>query len=392
MPRLALIIPMPTSPIERLAARVREYLHLPDPGPLYVLCGAVAANMIEGAPVWLMLVGPPSCGKSELLNSLLEVPHMVGGADIAGEAAFLSGTSRKEKAQDATGGLLREIGDHGGLILNDFTSILSKPPEKINSIMAILRECYGGRWTRHIGGEGGRRLTWVGKLAMLAGCTSRIDQCHQINSELGERWIYYRFEHRDVFADTMLALSNGRNGWREDFQATMRDFFQNLDLCFGEVKPRREFTHSERLRLHELALLASRCRSAVTRDSYSKEIVAAREDELAIRLSTVLAQLLVGMDAVGVPKKTAWHLLGKVAMDSMPRLRKLTVDAAALSKPTVEELQVVLGCSLSVVKRVVEDLHMHGVVDRIDGRVCLTEWMQKQHNRFCQASSAWTPS
>ena len=379
------IIPMPVSPIERLASHFRNVLHLPDPGPLYVLMSAVAANMVEGPPIWLMLVGAPSCGKCELLNSLLAVPHMVEAADLASEAAFLSGSAAKDCARDATGGLLRQTGTHGGLILNDFTSVLSKPSEKVSMIMAVLRECYGGRWTRHIGGEGGRAIQWTGKLALLAGCTGRIDQHHQISAELGERWIYYRFEERadEAFAEVMMALSKSRaEGWRETLAEHVRDFFDDLELHFREPVPRRLFTDSERIRIHELATMAVRCRSGVTRDNYSKEIIGARESELAVRLATVLAQLLVGMGIVGVPAKTQWKLLAKVAMDSMPRLRKMVIQAIAQKPRTSEELKAILGCSLSVVKRVVEDLAVHDICQREDNMVVLSDWMAHHYPRL----------
>lgn len=382
--RLALVVSLPVSPIERLAGAFRNHLHLPDPAPLYALMGTVAANMIEGTPVWLMMVGPPSCGKSELLNSLLDMPHMIEGADIAGEAAFLSGSAKREVARDATGGLLRQVGEHGGLVLNDFTSVLSKAPEKISTVMAVFRECFGGRWTRHVGVDGGRALTWTGKLALFAGCTGKIDQHHQISAELGERWVYYRFDERDVFADTMMALSNGRNGWRDDLRAAVNRFFDDLGLQFGTPQTRRAFSNAERVRLYELASLAARCRSGVVRDNYSKEIVDARESELAIRLSTVLAQLLVGLDFIGVQDRTAWRLLAKIAMDSMPRLRKLTVETVARSAPTVEDLRKQLGCSLSVAKRVVEDLEVHEVVLRENTRLYLTPWMRERYSRFCK--------
>src|ERR1700741_2407859 len=216
------IIPPPQTPIGPLAVEVRNFLHLPDPSSLYVLYGAVAANMFEGPPCWLMLVGPPSCGKSEILNTLLDIPHMISGADISGEAAFLSGSNRRERASDATGGILRQIGDHGGVVLNDFTSVLSKPTDKFNPIMSVFREAFVGEWTRQIGGEGGRILTWKGRLALFAGVTGRIDQHHQVSAELGERWIYWRYDtepgsqYDDHFAETMMALSSNRvNGWRD---------------------------------------------------------------------------------------------------------------------------------------------------------------------------------
>jgi hypothetical protein len=375
---------MPATPIDRLVACYRNHLHLPDPGPMYVLMGAVAANMIDGVPCWLMLIGPPSCGKSELLNSLLGVPHMVEAADIGGDAAFLSGSSRRDWAPDATGGLLRQVGDHGSIVLNDFTSVLSKPQDKMAGIMAVFRECYGGRWTRSIGGEGGRALTWAGRLGLFAGSTGVIDQHHKISAELGERWIYYRFEERDVFQDVMMALSNSRNGWRDELRGYAVKFFDDLGLGFSRPQKRRDLASPERLRLHDLASLAARCRSSVTRDTYSHEIIGARETELAIRLSATLAQLLIGMDFIGVDAKTIWSLLAKVAMDSMPRLRSMTLQAVSQSSKSVsvDDLHKVLGCSLSVVKRVVEDLEMHKIVERACGRVFLSAWTRERYRRF----------
>ena len=64
----------PSTPIEYLATNMKKYLHMPDCGALNTLMGAVAANMIQGGPVWLMFVGPAGSGKTEMLNSLLGLP------------------------------------------------------------------------------------------------------------------------------------------------------------------------------------------------------------------------------------------------------------------------------------------------------------------------------
>lgn len=382
MKRPGLIIPIPVSPIDKLAERLRSHLHLPDPDPLYALCGAVAANIIEGPPVWIMFIGAPGCGKSELLNSLLGVPHVVEAADIAGDSAFLSATSTRDWADDATGGILRQIGDHGALILNDFTSVLSKRQDSIAQIMAIFRECYGGRWTRHVGADGGRPLKWIGKMAVLAGVTGVIDHQHRLSAELGERWMYYRFATRETFADTSLALSNEREGWRAQVRDSMREFFESQDLRFGAPRPRRDFSESERLRLYELASFAVRCRSSVSRDSYTHEVIAPRETEFPTRLACALAQLLVGMDAIGVAEKSRWRVLQKVALDSMPRLRRMAIEAAFEEPVNVTRLSSILGCSATVARRVVEDLEIHEVVRREKRKVHMTEWALDMWRRF----------
>ena len=106
---------MPDTPIDWLALKVREYLHMPDPLMLYTVIGSLAANMIEGNPVWLMLVGAPGSGKTELLMALLGVPGVHPVSSLEGKGVFLSGTSSRERATDATGGLLRQVGPAGAL-------------------------------------------------------------------------------------------------------------------------------------------------------------------------------------------------------------------------------------------------------------------------------------
>lgn len=377
------LIPMPVTPVERLAARFRDFLSIPDPSALYTLMGAVAANMIEGSPVWIMLVGPPSCGKTELLNSLLSLPQMYEGADISSEGAFLSGTPKREWAADATGGLLRQTGDHGGLILNDFTSVLSKPGEKIDMIMSIFREAFGGRWTRHIGADGGRAVQWTGKLAIFAGVTGKIDQRHQVSAELGERWIYWRFEERDVFSDCMMSSSDERAPtWRMEMRTLVTQFFADLGLKFGAQLPRRAYTNTERIKLHRIAALAARCRSGVARDNYSKEIVGTKETELATRLYTILGQLLLGFDHIGVPEKLRWRLLSKIGMDSMPAIRKRTIEVVGINQLTVANLTSFLRCSSSTTKRVVEDLEVQDVLQRENGIISFTPWMEENYRKI----------
>jgi hypothetical protein len=345
--------------------------------------GSVAANMIQGDPVWLMFVGPPSCGKSELVNSLLSIPRMFELADISSEGAFLSGTTRKEKAADATGGLLQQVGLHGGAVLNDFTSVLSKPHEKCQMIMAVLRECFSGRWTRTIGGEGGRTISWKGRLALFGGVTNKIDQYATVSAEMGERWVYYRFDYRQTWAEATKKWDNDAiTDWRIDLQMIVRRFFEDLDLGFGRLKEKRTHTTKEKVRLYRLAEFASRCRSGVARDPYHGEPTSTVETELPTRLAGVFSQLLVGLEAIGVHEAKRWAILRKVALDSMPRMRSQVLEYLYTSPDhtaTVEELAAHIESSARAVKRCIEDLQIQRVVVRKSGQIRFTEKMEEEY-------------
>src|SRR5205823_13474564 len=104
------------------------HLHMPDLAPVYVTLGAAAANYLPGCAVWLVLVAPPACGKTELLGSLSRLPDVYPAATLT-EASLLSGSPQREHAQGAKGGLLRELGSFGIVVLKDMGSLLSMRPD-----------------------------------------------------------------------------------------------------------------------------------------------------------------------------------------------------------------------------------------------------------------------
>lgn len=391
------------SPIGRAVARIREFLYIPEIEIVYAVLGAAAANMVEGEPVWLMIIGAPGGGKSEMVNMLLGLRHVHEAANFSGAAAFLSGTNAKEKSKDATGGLLRQVGNHGAIVINDYTSVLSLDPVKRGEVMSVLRECYSGRWTRPIGEGGGRNLQWVGKLMVLAGCTNELDRHHQISSAMGERWVYLRLDPGNLvrmqisggkktanglgpgFAQALAALRNsGKPGWREKLRAIVTELYEEVGIGFGKISPRRTLTDAEDLRIIRMASVSARCRSTVPEDHYTKEVTDISDVEMESRIATALGQLYIGLELIGVESKERWSTVGRVALDSMPRLRRFILDTARSGAPkTADEMAVLAGCSKSVVRRAVEHMSILGVVAKdkqIEGEkpvVKLTAWMKE---------------
>src|SRR5262249_45488123 len=105
-----------------------HWLLLPSPTPILAALGAAAANYLPGDPVWLGLIGPPSSAKTEILLSTLLLPRVVKAGTLT-QAALLSGTPNRQRDKGAKGGLLRQIGDFGIIMLKDFGSVLSMRPD-----------------------------------------------------------------------------------------------------------------------------------------------------------------------------------------------------------------------------------------------------------------------
>lgn len=361
-----------------------RWILIEDDGAIEVTLGTVAANLMDGDAVWLMLVGGSSGGKTEIVNPLLGLPF-VKEAAVLTESSLLSGSSKRDHAAGAKGGLLREIGPFGVLILKDFTSILSMNKDAKTATLAALREIYDGSWTRQVGSDGGQELQWKGKLATIACCTEAIDEHHAVIGAMGERFAFYRLPH--LTRKTMARRAVDSIGDESKMRAEMRNAVAGL-FAGSEIPARpHNLSHAETERLIALADFASKCRSAVMRDARS-EIVLVPESEYPARIAKIFRRLFSGMLTIGVDRQRAWEILTRIAFDSMHKVRRqvieLFIESQVSAIPTAK-IALALGLPTATTRRALEDLTAHGALIRTkienpNGKGgsqdawCLTDW------------------
>ena len=129
---------------------------------LDAVLAAAAAERLPGDPLWLLVVSGSGNAKTETVQTLAGAGAIV--TSISSEGALLSASAKRERAKDATGRLLRRIGSRGLLVVKDVTSILAMNRDTRASLLAGLREIHDGRWERNVGTDGGKSLTWTGRL------------------------------------------------------------------------------------------------------------------------------------------------------------------------------------------------------------------------------------
>jgi hypothetical protein len=339
-----------------------KWLLLSDDKPILAIMGAVAANYLDGDPVWLGLIGPPSSAKTEILNSTSRLEHIYATATVT-PAGLLSGTPKKQRDKNAKGGLLAQIGDFGIIALKDFGSILSMRPDAKAETLQALREVFDGAWTRRLGTDGGRELHWHGKVGLIFCATGVIDSHYTVISAMGDRFLLSRLEPtpRGQFARALQHVGAANKKMRGELAEAVRDLFEHR-----RAEP-SQISKDEVERLDEVISLVVRLRGPVERDRHSREIEAVYGAEGTARIGLMLERLLAGLDVLGVEREAARKVVESVAMDSVPPLRRSAYEYLVRMKPAQVETKLianVLGLPSNTVRRALEDLAAYGLVER----------------------------
>jgi hypothetical protein len=348
------------APLDDALAVFTKWLHLTDTAPVLVTAATVVANLAAGDPVWVLLVGPPSGGKTEILSSLAGLPYIVPAATIT-EAALLSGTPKRERSQGATGGLLRRVGDFGILLAKDFTSVLSQNRDTARQAMAAMREIYDGSWDRNIGADGGRTLHWSGKCGFIGGVTPSYDRYVSIVNTLGDRYLLLRLPEVDPGKQALAALAQAER--EKQMRAELAEAMTGLVAGADQKCVHAPLTDAESSRLVQLATFAARARTSVERDGYTKELEVIPQPEGPARLVKAMRRVYGALAAIGVDDDTRWAVLTRTAVDCAPAIRiPLMRELLARDEWTrTRDLAASVGFVTKTAGRVLDDLALLGL-------------------------------
>ena len=309
------------------------------------------------------LVAPPSSGKTEVLQSIASLPYVHPIATVT-EAALLSCTSRREQAKDATGGVLRKVGEFGIVLCKDFTSVLSQNKDTARAALAALREVYDGSWNRAVGTDGGRMLSWQGKCGLIGGVTPSLDRYAGVVTALGDRYVLLRLPDTDPARMSARALDH--LGSESAMRAELTEAMTGLIAGADPAKVIRPLTPPERAQLTALATYTARARTAIERDGYTSELLVMPQPEGTGRIVLQLRRLYGGLDALGVPEAQRWELLRRIARDCVPAVRTALIAAlVAVEGPVLTtRLASSVGMVVKTARRHLEDLALLRIIDR----------------------------
>lgn len=326
---------------------------------LDVVLSVAASERLGGDPAWLLVVSGSGAAKTETVAALAGAGALVTST-ISSEAALLSGSAKRERTKQSTGGLLRKLGDDGVLVIKDVSSILSMHREARGLVLHALREVYDGFWERNLGVDGGRSLPWRGRIVLIGAVTTAWDNAHSVVAAMGDRFLLVRFDS-----------STGRVGagrqaiGNTGSELTMRDELKSVVggvLSTVDGSSEHLLNPEEVERLLSLADIVTLARTAVERD-FRGDVIDAHAPEMPTRFAKQLTQVARGARSLGIDRERAMRLATRCAADSMPPLR-LLVLLYVKDNPhaSTHAVRVSLDRPRATIDRELQALHTLGLV------------------------------
>jgi uncharacterized membrane protein len=340
---------------------VQHFLLLADAGLVVeILLAAVVANRMDGDPLWMFLVNPPSGVKTELIRSLNGVEDVYPLSNLTPQT-FASGFESKKVEPSLLLRLDRHI-----LTLKDFTTVLTMHRDKRGEILAQLREIYDGHYRKEFGN--GKVVDWTGEIGLIAGVTQVIDTHSSVSQVLGERFLSYRIKSESGALVSQRAVVNQgqEHEMRQALRGAVAGFLRQINAQQGVNLPRDMVT-----RIAHLATFCATARSELVRD-WKGEVTYIPEPEGPARLAKQLAlfgKALALIRGHAEVSEREYVVLYRLAEDTLPRHKMSTLAVLINADGALKTSQVgeKTRYPTDTVRRYLQDLSAMDLVERMPG-------------------------
>lgn len=322
------------APIELDEAKkvISKWLYYKDTNIIDVIAAVIASNSCGSDPIWVILIGGSSSGKTELLRAM----------DTHEDTVFLD---RMTKSTLVTGfkkakGILEKIGSEPKtFVLQDLSTILSKPPYERMEIIDTLRQIYNGKYFNAWGN--GKTFTWNGKISLIGGSTPDIESHSVAIGELGERFMYYRLntddqDSRDMMIKKARDMEGHETQAREEIMIAMHGI---VNACKGKNISDVVIPDEISNWLMYLVDMTTVMRTPVKRNSYRREIIeyapAKEGPGRMFKACQVLIKALALVRGRSECNDKDYGIIAKVCCDSLPSIRREVLKEMVKLQPNV---------------------------------------------------------
>ena len=358
--------------LTELKTEIQKYQYMEDTQLIDVSLASIIATRLKiGNPVWLIIIGASSGGKSQMLRPLaLTDEKFIHRIDDLTENTFLSGIKSKEGEVS----LLNRIGSRGIIVISDLTVLFSKQAESRAVILSQFRMVYDGEMTK-FSGNSSKPISWKGSLGVLAGSTPSIYQHFEEVADMGERFIYYRMKEFDPYKATHLALT--RKSFGKDLDDKLSSLYEQYIKEVVKSYDDEDIELSEEVnnRIIEVSMFAEKVRTVAHKDRWKDTIDRKPTPAMPMRVALQLVSIAKAL-AIIQKHETGKNTLTEqnlsildwcgysLANEEKRHVLKVIASVAFDKTTTTSTIADIVGLSTSVIGTVLQNLSAVGVLTR----------------------------
>ena len=289
-----------------LQEEVSKYVYSEDHGMTRIaLASIVATRMKLGDPIWLLIIGPASSGKSQVLRPLaLTDTQFIHRVDDLTENTLMSGAKVKAGQKDIS--LLNTIGPRGIIVISDFTVIFSKSSETKAAILGQLRMVYDGEMIKYSGNTN-KPMSWKGALGILAGSTPAVYTHMEEVADMGERFIYYRMKDYDVEHATRTSLK--RTMYGKELDTKLGKLYEDyIKDCVSDSPEVPGLTDEVYEKIVQISMFAALLQTPIHYDKFQRVVDKIPVSPMPMRIALQLSAIARGLMVMRYYDEGTWDL------------------------------------------------------------------------------------
>lgn len=383
----------PIRNIDDLNREIGSVLLLEDKYIVRLLMYTIIANILRLGPIWIVVVAPPSGGKSELLQALYELKCVFPLSSLTAQT-FISGM----KGPGGTSTSLLDNLDGMILVMKDLTTMVDMHKDERRAIMSQFREIYDQRFDKSFGT--GEKKIWEGHVGVIGAITPAGAEQFSAHGNMGERFIYYRFKQPDRSGVLDRAFDNQGKGmtelhvkmkhWVNEYMDSRIEFARGISKAElnNEVLKNQTLMNA----IKEISNFVTMARSTVARHWKTGKVLHVHPHEMPTRFALQILGVAVGGLVCHMLDKTYAEgekpeldeldarLLTELAWSSIPPERAKVIDVlGSYTDSTTKAIASHLGYETDVAREWLADLAALGLIIR-------------DMNKSTQSSDVWAMS
>lgn len=368
----------------------KKWMFITNTDPIQICLATVLSNILDGDPVWMLLVAPPGGAKTEIISSL-DLSSEVYTTSSLTSHALISGAKSYNGIEPS---IIPKL-DGKVLVVKDFTTILSMRENEKDEIFGILRDAYDGKCGKVFGT--GDHKYFESHFSMLCGVTPSIYEIGSKYAGLGERYLKFfigdNLEHENEEDIIRKAISNVSKEKKmrvelsecvNSFIAVMCEKVRDSDFVLPEI------LESYTDRFISLAQWGSRMRGTVSRERYNTEMITSKPSaEVGSRLGKNLAKIGIALAMVNGRDKVVekdFEVVRKIVLDTVSQRNEDILRILYKSCPDMDsslktrDVSIRTRYPLSTATRVLNDMNLLNIVSRV-GSSNKHEWTVSKYMR-----------